>query len=222
MEGPALVARELGADLGVLVHGVVVRDDVDHLVGRDRRGGLMQKHLMIAINWYGPYLDIASARDAAQADYDHGLYMCIGMAAYQRKASIQYIGIGGKLHRRINAHHHKISKIKRSLNIWLGEVDTAEPSGKRMKVTRTSLDCAEWLHARFMDLPLNEKKTKSPPDRSVTVLNRWWKPDYVTIRKHRPHPEWPDIIDFPGYELPARTVWFGGKQRYFTFPEYGL
>ena len=34
MEGPARVAIEPGADLGLLVSGVVVEDDVDCLVGR--------------------------------------------------------------------------------------------------------------------------------------------------------------------------------------------
>ena len=37
VEGPARVALEPGADLGVLVAGVVVEDHVDELAGRDRR-----------------------------------------------------------------------------------------------------------------------------------------------------------------------------------------
>ena len=35
VEGPARVPGEPGADLGVLVGGVVVEDDVDELAGRD-------------------------------------------------------------------------------------------------------------------------------------------------------------------------------------------
>jgi hypothetical protein len=103
---------------------------------------------------------------------------------------------------------------------WLGEIATAEPSGRRMKVTKATLDYAEWLHARFLHLPLNEKKTKRVPRRSVTVLNRWWCEDYETPRRHRPHPDWPDLIDFPSFELPARVIWFGGRQRRFEPPGY--
>lgn len=35
MEGPAWVALEPGQDLGMLVGGVVVEDDLDHLAGRN-------------------------------------------------------------------------------------------------------------------------------------------------------------------------------------------
>jgi hypothetical protein len=93
-------------------------------------------------------------------------------------------------------------------------VSTAEPSGKRLKVTPATLDYAEWLHARFLHLPLNDKKTKRLPPRSVTVLNRWFGCDYETARGKRPHKDWPDLIDYPDYDLPARAVWFGtpGKQ----------
>lgn len=66
-----------------------------------------------------------------------------------------------------------------------------------------------------MRLPLNEKKTKTLPQRSVTVMNRWFRADGYTVRSHRPHPDWPDLIDFPDYELPARAVWFGSRQRKF-------
>ncbi|MBD9571889.1 hypothetical protein [Ensifer sp. ENS08] len=89
-----------------------------------------------------------------------------------------------------------------------------------MKATKTTLDLAEWLHARFMQLPVNEMKTKTLPSRSVTALNRWFKTDYETPRRNRPHPDWPDLIDYPDYDLPARMIWFGGRQQYFHAPDY--
>jgi hypothetical protein len=110
--------------------------------------------------------------------------------------------------------------VTRERQIWLGEIATAEPSGKKLKVTKATLDFAEWLHARFLQLPLNEKKTKALPPRSVTVMNRWFKTDYETPRRNRPHPNWPDLIDFPSYDLPARMIWFGGKAQYFLAPGY--
>ena len=181
---------------------------------------MTKKHLMIAVDWFGPYNDMQEAQIRAREDYAHGLYLCIGKCAYERKQSMQYIGIGKNLYTRIKEDHHKMSLVIRDRQLWLGEIVTAEPSGKKIKITKATLDYAEWLHARFLRLPLNENKTKSLPPQSVTVLNRWWRTDYSTIRKQRPHPDWPDLIDFPSYELPARAVWFGKTQRTFLAPEY--
>lgn len=180
---------------------------------------MTKKHLMIAIDWFGPY-DLEGAKAAAQSDYAHALYMCIGKRAYQREEAMQYVGIGKSVYTRLHADHHKLQKVTKQRKIWLGEIATAEPSGKKLKVTKATLDFSEWLHARFMRLPLNEKKTKGLPSRSVTVLNRWFKTDYETMRKNRPHPDWPDLIDYPDYGLPARLVWFGGKQQYVLGPDY--
>lgn len=177
------------------------------------------KHLMIAINWYGPYPDLDEARKHARHDYVHGLYLAIGKCKYERRRALQYVGIGNSIHTRLTSRHHKLSLIVRERTLWLGEIVTAEPSGKRLKATRATLDFAEWLHARFLRLPLNDKKTKALPPRSVTVLNRWFATDYETPRR-RPHSDWPDLIDFPDYHLPARAVWFGSRQRTFLAPDY--
>lgn len=179
----------------------------------------MPKHLMIAVDWYGPY-DLDAAWDAAKSDYAHALYMCLGRQPYQRGRAMQYIGIGNNVHTRLKEDHHKLQNVTHERQIWLGEVATAEPSGKKLKVTKATLDYAEWLHARFLQLPLNEKKTKALPPRSVTVMNRWFKTDYATPRRYRPHPDWPDLIDYPAYDMPARMVWFGGRQKYFLAPGY--
>jgi len=170
------------------------------------------KHLMIAVNWYGPYLSVEKARSAAKADYTHGLYMCLGKAARQRRRALQYIGLAKSLGSRLSNQHQKIHDVSREAEIWLGEIATAEPSGRRLKATPATLDYAEWLHARFLNLPLNEKKTKGLPPRSVTVLNRWWAIDYETPEK-RPHLDWPDLIDYPTWNLPGRLVWFGAPRR---------
>lgn len=175
-----------------------------------------RKHLMIAINWYGPYSSLDDARAAAKADYGHGLYLCIGKRAYQRRRALQYVGIAKSLGSRLTEQHHKLHEVTRDQEIWLGEIATAEPSGRRLKATPATLDYAEWLHARFLRLPLNDKKTKSLPPRSVTVLNRWWTTTYDTPRGRRPHPEWPDLIDYPADDRSGRLVWFGSRQAHIN------
>ncbi|WP_147274917.1 hypothetical protein [Ferruginivarius sediminum] len=171
------------------------------------------KHLMIAVDWYGPYINISDAKENARNDYDDGLYICIGKRAHERKRRLQYIGLSERLFTRLSINHHKLSDVEREVEFWLGEIATAEPSGRKLKVTRQTLDMTEWLHARFLELPLNNKKRKGLPYRSATVLNRWWKCDYDNPRRRRPHSSWPDLIDYPGCSLPVRLVWFGQKQR---------
>lgn len=168
------------------------------------------KHLAIVINWYGPY-SLDDARQVARIDYSSGLYLGIGkVIGGEGPSKPQYIGLSKNLGRRL-ARHHKLPSITQDAKIWLGEVATAEPGGKRAKVTQTTLDYAEWLHAYFMALELNEKKRKSPPDRAVSVFNRWWKKDYETPWLRRPHADWPDLIDYVGPDYP---VWFGRRQRW--------
>ncbi len=168
------------------------------------------KHLMIAIDWFGPYLSISDARASARSDYQDGLYLAIAKDG-RRSTRLEYIGISKNLGGRLSNDHHKLSQIDIH-QIWLGEISTAEPSGKPMKVTKATLDYAEWLHAYFLQLPDNDKKRADAPFRPVTILNRWWKTDYETPRRNRPHPDWPNLIDHPRYGQVSRAVWFGGRQ----------
>lgn len=195
-------------------------DTSGHVRTVDQWGERMpQKHLMIAIDWYGPYPGIDEARHSARDYYDHGLYLAIGGRDSDPTIALQYVGIGERLHTRLVRRHHALPQITRDCSIWLGEVVTAEPSGARVKFSRATLDYGEWLHARFLRLPLNQKKSKRTPTRSVTVLNRWWGLDGETPAE-RPHEDWPDLIDYPTYGLPARCVWFGERQRVFNAPDY--
>lgn len=185
---------------------------------------MSKKHLMIAINWFGPYRqDLEAIRKIAERDYEHGLYLAIGLTSYQRyEKTLQYIGIGIPISRRLTDRHHRLPLNKRQREIWLRDIATAEPSGKNLKVTPATLDYAEWLHARFLRLPLNDKKTKWLPPRSITILNRWFHTDCERLHGKRTHPDWPDLIDYPADDLPARAVWFGspGRQRRFLAPDY--
>lgn len=171
------------------------------------------KHLAIVIDWYGPY-SMSQALEASKNNgYGAGLYVGIGKQYNERGLSNpQYIGLSRNLAARLS-NHQTLPKITRDLKIWLGEIATSDPNEKKKKSTSVSLDYAEWLHAFFLQLPLNEKKKINPPTRSVTLLNRWWKRDYETPWVKRPHSLWPDLIDFISDEYPAKVVWFGKKQQ---------
>jgi hypothetical protein len=170
------------------------------------------KHLAVIVDWYGPYT-IDDALSVSKYDYDSGLYVGLGKRRYRHGLAMpQYIGLSKNLRIRL-ANHHKLPEIIRDVKLWLGEVATPEPSGKKLKSTPATLDYSEWLHAFFLRLPLNDKKKKNPPSRPVTVLNRWWRTDYETPWIKRPHPLWPDLIDYIDAELPAKVVWFGKRQK---------
>ena len=162
------------------------------------------------VEWYGPYSQ-EEAWDAA-SDFGDGVYMALGKCRYERVVSLQYIGLASNLQSRIYGAHHKLSRITREYSLWLGEVSSPRAPGKRAKITDRILDLTEWAHAYFLQLPLNDRKKKNPPDLPITVYNRWWRTDYETPYMRRPHGEWPDVIDFLDDEYNAKLVWFGGRQ----------
>lgn len=167
-------------------------------------------HIAIVIDWFGPYNSIAGAQAVARKDYGGGLYMAIGKQRYQKKpATLQYIGIANELSFRVSESHQKLTEVAQSLKIWLGEVASTGIPGRKSQVIDLRLDLAEWAHAYFLELPLNDKKTINPPKYPVTVINRWWFKDYETKRNRRPHSCWPDIIDYWGKEHGARLAWHG-------------
>jgi len=169
------------------------------------------KSITAIIDWYGPYT-LEEARDASKFDYGDGLYMVIGKQAYQRTSHLQYVGIASNLHIRLKNGHHKLDEVVKERSVWLGEVASPRTPGKKIKVTDTLLDLAEWAHAYFLQLPLCDKKTKRPPDRPVVIYNRWWQTDYQTPYAKRPHRDWPDLMDSAGADCKAKVVWFGGRQ----------
>jgi hypothetical protein len=168
------------------------------------------KPVVAVVEWFGPY-SLEEAR-AAAFDYDDGIYCALGKRKYQRDSEIQYVGLASNLRARINGSHHTLPLITRDRELWLGEVASPRTPGRKIKTTDRMLDLAEWAHAYFLQLPLNTRKRASPPDRPITVYNRWWRTDFETPYRRRPHSEWPDIIDFLGCEYPVKLVWFGGGQ----------
>jgi len=171
----------------------------------------MNKHVAIVVDWYGCY-SLPEATDIAKEDYSDGLYMLVGKVKHQKDAQrLQYIGIAKNLFDRVNKNHERVLELSQECNIWLGDVVSFGIPGTKIKITDAQLDLAEWLHSYFLELPLNERKKEYPPSTPATVINRWWFKDYETLRKQRPHKDWPDVIDYSGKEYGAKVVWFGGK-----------
>lgn len=168
------------------------------------------KPVVAVIEWNGPYT-LEEAR-VASFDYADGIYLALGKAKNQRSSRLQYVGLASDLPSRLNGYHHKLPLITRDREIWLGEVVSLRTPGRKIKVTDRMLDLSEWAHAYFLQLPLNDKKKARPPDRAITVYNRWWRKDFETPYKRRPHRAWPDIIDYVDPEYDAKLIWFGGQQ----------
>ncbi len=169
------------------------------------------KSIVAVVEWFGPYT--LEEAQKASFEYDDGIYIAIGKSKHARTSHLQYVGLASDLKARMNGYHHKLPLIKRDLEIWLGELISPRTPGKKIKVTDRMLDLTEWAHAYFLQLPLNDKKKKNPPDRPITVYNRWWKKDFETPYRKRPHKGWPDIIDFAGNEYDSKVVWFGSRQK---------
>ena len=164
----------------------------------------------MGVDWYGPYSRTEAAEDAGRYG-GGGLYLAIGCCGRETAPKPQYVGLSRNLKQRLQ-QHHKLGLLRPGERLWLGYPATAEQSGRRAKATPRTWDDAEWCHAYFMDLPLNERKANRPPPRNVTVLNRWWRVDGQP-RRRRPHASWPDLFDYMGAEHHSRVVWFGGRVR---------
>jgi len=169
-------------------------------------------HIAIVVDWYGPY-SFDEARLAAKNDYGDGLYLVIGKKKGEWEHYIQYIGVSQNLSGRVNSAHKKIHMVTCDRTLWLGEIGSIGLPGKVNSKTVIDLriDLAESAHIYFLQPRLNDRKAYHAPKLPVTVLNRWWKTDYETPRKKRPHQGWPDLIDYTGIEYGARLVWFGGR-----------
>jgi hypothetical protein len=172
----------------------------------------MGKHIGIVVDWYGPYKSIQEARKVSKIDYEDGLYLFIGRQKNQQSSTnLLYVGISGSLQDRLTPQHPILSDISGDPIIWLGEIASYGIPGP---ASQNLMHLAEWATAYFLQLPLNTKKTYNPPNFPVTVVNRWWKRDYKTRRKQRPHPDWPDVFDFPGREFDAKVGWIGYSERW--------
>lgn len=171
------------------------------------------------VDWFGPYFSVTDAcKGAQQAEFGEMLYMASGKRAYQRKAELQYVGITKNANSRLG-NHRKLPEITGDLCIWWGEVASHAVAGrkrKRQSVKHSEmLTAAEHTLAYFLALPLNERLRRSPPGRSVVLVNHWFTTQ-EDRRYRRPPVSWPGLIEFDQederYSMAVR-VWFGSPGR---------
>ena len=176
-------------------------------------------HVAVCVDWYGPYRSIPDAKKAAD-EMGEGLYVGIGKTKHGRKIKIHYVGVSGNLGGRLNNSHHKLSHITREVAIWVGEVSSAGKPGPKSRSFATTIDLAEASIAYFLQPSLNKMKTANPPRGAITLLSRWWKKDGETPFNRRPHPDWPDLIDYRGSPHATRIGWLGVRGRLRRIESY--
>lgn len=171
------------------------------------------KQVAIVVDWYGPFVEDTEAISfTAHNNISHAIYTVIGKEKSKRGVDkIQYIGLSKQTSKRL-ANHTKIQHVTQNRKIWIGVIGSFAISGQKTKITNTMTDLAEWAHIYFLQPELNgDKKSINPPDRPVTVVNRWWKKDKSTPYIKAVHKDWPTLIEYFGKEFGAYTAWSGNK-----------
>lgn len=174
------------------------------------------------IDWCGPFRSIESACDAvAHEGYGEALYMAIGARQGQSKTHIQYVGITADLTARFNGTH-PIQQLVRpnTLRLYVGVVTSQAVAGKKAsyhaKNFSIPLYLAESALAFLMEIPLNKNKRCSPPKDSIVVVNRWYREDFATRRRRRPHPTWPDLVEYDWSEGTGDLAWHGRRRQHIN------
>jgi hypothetical protein len=170
------------------------------------------------IDWYGPYHSVAGARASARdLGFGETIYVAIGSVGRQSTPKLQYVGITKDFPTRPNTAHPIRRRIQEDgLSLYLGDVASQGVSGRRpahhSKTHSSLLDLAEDAIAFLLELPLNRDKRCARPKDSIIIVNRWWHDD--DRRKHRrPHPDWPDLLEYDDHSDFASICWHGGVRR---------
>lgn len=116
------------------------------------------------IKWRGPY----SFEEVAQ-DYGCGIYAIAGLKYRERDSEpyIQYIGITKVSFSNRLKNHHKLEKVTREQEFWLGELTSDE-------YDKAELELVEHCLVKWWGPPLNDKKIISEPKEPIVVVSHWF------------------------------------------------
>ena len=138
------------------------------------------------VNWHGPYTyesicdDVQCQAEKPEDLFKNGLYVFIGKKKYAHAKHLQYIGITEDSFKFRFSQHHKVGLINKGLSIWLGKIVVPK------RLDRNALETVEHMIAYFVQPPLNEMKTHTPPQTSCTVISRFYFATSDTLRKRIP------------------------------------
>ena len=172
------------------------------------------------IDWCGPFPTVeAACKAVAGQGYGEALYMAIGSRRGQNKTHLQYVGITKDLTKRFNGKHPiQLLLRAKTLRLYVGIVTSQAVAGKKAshhaKKFSISLYLAESALAFLMQLPLNKDKRCNPPKDSIVVVNRWYRQDFATRRRRRPHTSWPDLVEYDWDEGTGDLAWHGGRREH--------
>jgi hypothetical protein len=170
--------------------------------------------LMIAVDWYGRFNSLASAKLQCQlSGVEEFLYLAISTDGMNRS----YVGLSANAAGRLTESHHILGGLDEGdIDLWIGIVSSQAEAGRRPADAYTThsaaLNIAEHIIAYFIETSENVRKRRSRPQRSAAVFSRWFQ-SAAPWKRHgqRAHPAWPDFIEFDADAKTARLVWFGGK-----------
>jgi hypothetical protein len=170
--------------------------------------------LMIAVNWYGPYDSLKSARlQCGESGVEEFLYFAISTDGKDRS----YVGLSANAAGRLTEAHSVLRELNEGdIDLWIGIVSSQGEAGRRpadaYAIHSAALHLAEHIIAYFVETSENVRKRRSRPQRSAALFSRWFQRAAPWKRHgHRAHAAWPDFIEFEADERTARLVWFGGK-----------
>jgi hypothetical protein len=170
--------------------------------------------LMIAVDWYGPFKSLASAKmQSVQSGVEEFLYFAISTDGANRS----YVGLSADPLGRLTEAHHVLGGLNEGdIDLWIGIVSSQSEAGRRPAGGYTThsgaLHIAEHMVAYFLETTENQRKRQTPPKRSAVVFSRWFGSSEPWERRtHRAHPGWPDLIEFDAEDKTARLAWFGSK-----------
>lgn len=175
--------------------------------------------LMIAVDWYGPFKSLASAK---KVSVETGVSEFLYLAVSTDGADKSYIGLSGNASGRLTESHHVLGGLEEGeIDIWIGLVSSQTEAGRKPSGANVShsaaLHLAEHIIAYFVQTSENKRKRRNPPDRSGVVFSRWFQDAPPWERRgQRGHKQWPDFIEFDYDQRLARLVWFGREMTKYS------
>ena len=158
--------------------------------------------IAIIVEWYGPYTSIEGLKEEAIAwgkksrTLTRTLYMGISSREALAESSINYIGLSTSPSSRFGKHEKMNDPINNAY--YLGEIATADLSGRRTLKTPTDLHTAEGAFIHKLQPTLNTSRKRTAPKDCVVIYSRFWDMnDGVTPI---PTPEFfPELIAYNSY-----------------------